>query len=240
MLELKDIGISLNGKEVLKNITLSVEPDDALFIIGQSGAGKSVLLKIMLGLLRPTTGILRFFGEEMQKADEKAWNRQRARAGVVFQEAALFDSLSVAENVGIRLVEERAAPPKTITRKVGDTLQKVGLREDVMPLLPGSLSGGMRKRVGIARAIIHEPEIVFYDEPTSGLDPITADTIDELILQIMESREAASVVVSHDLLSLKKLAKNVVLLREGQIAFNGPKEAFLRSKDAYIRKFLDR
>lgn len=240
MLDLKDIGISLNGKAVLKNISMSVGQNDTAFIIGQSGAGKSVLLKIMLGLLPPDSGKLLFFGQQMQAAGEREWNALRARTGVVFQESALFDSLTIEENVGIRLTEARAAPPREIRRMVAETLSKVGLGADVMPLLPGSLSGGMRKRAAIARAIIHAPEVVFYDEPTSGLDPLTAQKIDALIARLNAEGAAASVIVSHDMRSLKDLAEKVVLLREGRIAFDGAKEDFLASKDLYIRSFLDR
>ena len=238
MIDVAGISKSFQGNLILQNLHFQIQTGDCLFIVGKSGCGKSVTLKILTGLLQPDSGKLWINGQEVSLLPVSAWQTFHQQMGVVFQNAALFDSLSVYENIAIRLLEEKILSEDTIQKKVLETLEKVGLFDSVLTQKPMALSGGMRKRVGIARAIIHQPKWLFYDEPTTGLDPVTAETIDLLIQQL--AIQTTTIVISHDLISARQLASHILFLDQGKVQYFGKADAFFLSEDPLIRRFLRR
>lgn len=238
MIEARDIFKSFGPHRVLDGISFEVHRGESVVIIGGSGGGKSILLKNLIGLLQPDSGDVRIEGQSITDLNERELLRVRRKFGMLFQSAALFDSLSVGENVAFLLRRERRHSETEITRRVAETLRLVDLggTEEKMP---SELSGGMRKRVGLARAIIHEPEIVLYDEPTTGLDPIIADSIDRLILRVCEQLHCTTVVVTHDMRSARRLGQRVLMLYQGKIRIDGTPEDVFNSTDPVVHQFVN-
>jgi phospholipid/cholesterol/gamma-HCH transport system ATP-binding protein len=239
VIQLQYVRLEFGDRVVLNGIDLEVDRLETLCIIGGSGAGKSTNLRLILGLLRADAGAIVVNGRDMAQATFEEKLELRRDMGMVFQGAALFDSLTVYHNVGFYLFEHAKMPEREILGRVENALEVVDLiPSDVMDLLPSELSGGMRKRVGIARALVHEPQLLLYDEPTSGLDPITTQTIDELVTKLQRELGVTSVVVTHDLGSAFRIADRLALLFEGDIAFEGTAEEMRNSEHPYVREFL--
>jgi len=239
VIELRGVTLAFDDNVVLDGIDLAVAERETLCVLGGSGAGKSTILRLILRLLAPTEGEIFVRGRDMVESSYDEVLDIRRDMGRVFQGAALFDSLTVLDNVGFYLFEHSDLSEEEITSRVAAALEMVDLEpNDVMEQLPSELSGGMKKRVGIARALIHEPSILLYDEPTSGLDPITTRTIDELILKLQGELGVTSVVVTHDLESAFRIADRLALLFEGNIVFEGTAEEMRMANDPYVREFL--
>lgn len=236
-IRLSGVKKSFGSQQVLRGIDLTIHKGETLVLIGPSGEGKSVLLKHIIGLLSPDEGTVSFEGVELGKMKERELTASRRRMGYLFQNAALFDSLTVAENVAFPLAEAGIRDRQEIERRVHDALELVELEKhkDKMPV---SLSGGMRKRVGIARAIIGRPECILYDEPTAGLDPIVTDVIDKMILRLQKRFQVTSVIITHDIGSVFKIADRVMMLKGGVIYFEGSKNELRHSKDSQIQDFI--
>jgi phospholipid/cholesterol/gamma-HCH transport system ATP-binding protein len=239
VIALRDLVLRYGEHTVLDGVSLDVAPGDTVCILGGSGAGKSTVLRLILGLTLPDSGEILVRGQNVVSASHDELLALRRDMGMVFQEAALFDSLTVRDNVGFYLYEHTRLPEDEIEARVRESLELVDLEPDqVLDLLPAELSGGMRKRVGIARALIHRPAILLYDEPTSGLDPITTRTIDDLVLKLQRELDVSSVVVTHEIRSAFRIGNQVALLYEGRIVFQGSPEEMMDSDDAYVRDFL--
>ena len=238
MVELRNAHVAFGDKQVLKGVTFLVERGETLVVMGASGGGKSTVLRLVLGILKPAAGEVIVGGTDMVGAGPDELNAARERIGMVFQAGALFDSLTVGENVGFRLREKGDRTDEEIEREVLEKLSFVDLKPEVAQLMPAELSGGMRKRVALARAMVGEPDIILYDEPTTGLDPITSETIDQLIIKARKARSAASIVVTHELDSAFAVGTRFAMLHEGHIIFDGNKQEFLASTDAYIQEFI--
>ena len=223
---------------VLDELSLEVRQGETLVIIGCSGCGKSVLLKHMIGILKPERGRVLVYGTDIVPLGERRLLEIRSQFGMVFQGAALFDSLSVWENVAFSLSEHKTLPPKAIDERVAYCLDLVGL-SGAGEKSPSELSGGMRKRVGVARAIAHEPKIMLYDEPTTGLDPVTWDTINDLIIRARENLAVTSVAVTHDLHSAHKIADRIAMMHEGKIVAVGTPAEIRRLDSPMVREFID-
>jgi phospholipid/cholesterol/gamma-HCH transport system ATP-binding protein len=238
MVEVIDIRKRFDGNEVLRGVSLTVSRGETMVIMGGSGSGKTVTLRLIAGLIRPTSGIVRVFGQRIDNFGEEELLPIRRRMGYVFQGAALFDSLTVHENVAYPLREHTNLDEAEIRARVLDFLSLVGLGPDVLGLLPSELSGGMRKRVGIARALAQEPQMLLFDEPTAGLDPTNARMVSELIVQLRGGVCDSAVVVTHDLELAKTVADRIAILIEGRFAALGPREAVLASGDPAVQAFL--
>jgi len=237
MIELRDLRKALGGREVLRSVNLEVYEGETLVIIGRSGEGKSVLLKHIMGLMRPDAGAVLIEGEDITQLKEKEMYRVREKLGMLFQGAALFDSLSVLHNVGFALYEHSQLSEDEIRQRVIENLRRVQL-EDILDKKPAELSGGMKKRVGLARAIAGGPKIILYDEPTTGLDPITADAINDLILSMREQLKVTSVAVTHDMASAYKVADRIAMLFRGEIIAVGSVEEIQNSSNPYVQQFI--
>ena len=224
--------------EVLCGASFTLDKGDTLVIMGGSGSGKTVLLRTIAGLIQPNAGVLRVFGIDITALSEEALLPIRRRMGYVFQGAALFDSLAVADNVGFPLREHTSLPEPEIRRRVLQVLSLVGLGEDVLPKLPSELSGGMRKRVGIARALVIEPEMLLFDEPTAGLDPTNSKMVAELIVRLKDGVCDTSVVVTHDIELARTVADRVAILIDGRFAVLGPVDEVMNSSDPVVQAFL--
>ncbi len=222
---------------MLRGIDLEVRRGESLVIIGGSGSGKSVLLKHMIGILRPDAGHIFIDGDDISQMDEEALNTVRKKFGMLFQAAALFDSLSVWENVGFALKQHTTLTDSAIRRQAKDKLAMVGLY-NVEDLRPSQLSGGMQKRVGLARAIAMEPRILLYDEPTTGLDPINADMINNLMIAMREKLHVTSVAITHDMVSAYKIADRIAMLYRGQILQVGTPDEIRNTDNPYVRQFI--
>lgn len=241
MIELKDLKKRFGKNEVLKGVNLEIEEGKTTVIIGASGCGKSVLLKHIVGLLKPDHGTILIDGEDITKMTEKEIYAIRKKFGFLFQSAALFDSMTVGENVGIALRENTNTAPKEIDRIVSQKLGLVNL-PGTENLMPAELSGGMRKRVGLARALATNPQYILYDEPTTGLDPITSETIDELMNSVAQNRElkVTSIIVTHDIFTVYEIADKVAMMYEGIVHFNGTPDELRATSDPIVRQFLER
>jgi phospholipid/cholesterol/gamma-HCH transport system ATP-binding protein len=239
VIELKNVSLSFD-RPVLKNVSLHAEKGETLMVVGESGQGKSTILKLILRLLLPDAGDIYVFDEEIVHLSFQEALELRRNIGMVFQNAALFDSLSVYENVAYPLREHRRdLNEDEIGKIVNERLDFVDLDpEQVSMQLPSQLSGGMRKRVGIARAIATDPQVVLYDEPMAGLDPLTVGTINKLILKLQRELKVTSILVTHEIRAGFKVANRINLLREGEITFRGTPEEMLASRDPYIQAFL--
>ena len=241
MITLKSVWKGFQGQSILENISLSIPNGEKLCVIGQSGIGKSVMMKLMVGLLQPDKGEIWIEGTNVTEFRPKDWTPILREFGVVFQGAALFDSLNVLENVGIRMIEERSAKPAEIKERVAESLKQVGLEpNEVLSKYPSELSGGMQKRVGIARAIVNKPKYIFYDEPTTGLDPVNSGRIDELMNSLAQEQGRTSIIITHDMYTVKTIATQVAMIHDRRLHFHGTPEAFLESQDPEIQKFLAR
>jgi phospholipid/cholesterol/gamma-HCH transport system ATP-binding protein len=246
LIELRDLSMRFRHHHVLRDLNLSVRRGETLCVIGESGCGKTVLLKLIIGLLHPTSGTVLFNGQDVMKLSGQQLVKLRLRFGFLFQMAALFDSMSVYDNVAFGLREHRIIPEEEIQAVVAERLREVGLPEGLEGKKPAELSGGQRKRVGLARALALNPEVMLYDEPTTGLDPIMSDVINELILQTQHSKKTTGVVVTHDMKTVYKVADRVVMLyplarlrpSESQILYDGPPEGLNTSPDPRVRQFV--
>jgi phospholipid/cholesterol/gamma-HCH transport system ATP-binding protein len=223
---------------ILDGVDLEIDSGESVVIIGRSGGGKSVLLKHLIGLLQPDAGEVLVDGENITRMDERQLLHVREKFGMVFQGAALFDSMTVAENVAFPLERKKKYTAAEIAQRVAAALDMVDL-PGTQQKKPAELSGGMRKRVGLARAIIYEPQIILYDEPTTGLDPIVSDSIDHLIIRVRDQLKVTSVVVTHDMRSARRVGNHVFLLHEKKIYAHGPPAEFFASTDPIVRQFVD-
>ena len=245
-LALEQITVRFGVQTVLRQVDLTIERGKTLVVIGQSGCGKTQLLKLLIGLLRPTHGRVMFDARELAKLSEQELTRQRMRFGFLFQGAALFDSMSVYDNVALGLREQRKWSERELRQVVRLRLHEVGLPGGVEQKKPAELSGGMKKRVGLARALALDPEVMLYDEPTTGLDPIMSDVINDLILATGQRRPVTSVVVTHDMKTVQKVADRIVMLcpfaqlRQGerQIIFDGTPDQLTRCAEPRVRQFI--
>ncbi|PKP80706.1 MAG: ABC transporter ATP-binding protein [Alphaproteobacteria bacterium HGW-Alphaproteobacteria-18] len=239
LLKLEGVEKSFGKNQVLRGVDIDVARGQSLVIIGGSGSGKSVMLKNALGLMTPDKGRIFFDGEDVTKATGKTREKMRARIGMLFQSGALFDSLTVWENVAFRLLNSEGTRRKDAKERAIETLKKVRLGADVGGLYPAEISGGMQKRVSLARSIISEPDLIFFDEPTTGLDPITADAINDLIREMVGGLGAAAVTITHDMASARKIADEIAMLFEGQIIWRGPAKDVYASGNAYVDQFVN-
>lgn len=240
MIEIKNLHKSFNSNKVLQGVNLEIETGETIVIIGRSGCGKSVLIKHIVGLLYPDEGYVKVEGQRVDELNLKDLYKLRSRFGFLFQGSALFDSMTVEENIALPLVETGKYYSRLeLDKKIAEKLELVGMA-GVQNLKPAELSGGMKKRVGLARALITDPDYIFYDEPTTGLDPIMSDSIDELIKELTEKLNATSVVVTHDMYSVKNVANKVAMMHEGKIHFLGTPAELLSSGDRIIKEFIQR
>ena len=246
LIEVKNLSVAFDGNVILQDINLSIQRGQTIAIIGESGCGKTVLMKTLVGLLKPTTGTVAFDGRQLHQLSLSELTKTRRRFGFVFQNAALFDSMTIFDNVAFPIRQDPNVEPSDIKKRVMKHLAEVGLPRDVADKHPAELSGGMRKRVGLARALILQPELVVYDEPTTGLDPIMSDVINELILDTRRRYPVTSVVVTHDMHTTRKVADRVLMLyprarldrHASQILFDGPPSELEHADDRRVRQFV--
>ncbi len=246
LVDVHRLHVRFRHQQVLRAVNLKIQRGQTVAIIGESGCGKTVLLKTIIGLIRPTSGRVSFDGHDLAKLDDRQLTQQRIRYGFVFQQAALFDSMTIGQNVAFPLRQHRRLSAGEIEESVLRRLADVGLPESVINKRPAELSGGMRKRVGLARALAMDPELILYDEPTTGLDPIMSDVINQLILQTRGRGHATSIVVTHDMVTARKVADRVVMLYplarldsdQSQVIFDGPPEDLDRSSDRRVTQFV--
>ncbi len=238
MIEVRHLTKRFGSHLVLDDVSLRVETGESVVIIGRSGGGKSVLLKHLIGLLKPDAGEVLIDQENIVPMNERELLRVRHKFGMLFQGAALFDSMTVKENVAFAFRRERSLPEAEVARKVTQVLEMLDL-PGIEDKNPAELSGGMKKRVGLARAIIYQPQIVLYDEPTTGLDPIASDSIDKLILRVRDRLEVTTVVVTHDMRSARLLGQRILMLHNQKIYTTGTPEEIFQSTDPIVRQFID-
>ncbi len=241
MIELQGIEKSFGANEVLRGIDLTITKGESMVIIGGSGTGKSVMLKCILGLIQPDRGDILLDGADVTRLKQGSAERDAflARFGMLFQGGALFDSLTVWQNVAFRLLRGSLKRPRTEAHDIAvEKLRRVGLSPDVAGLYPSELSGGMQKRVGLARAIAAEPEIIFFDEPTTGLDPIMAGVINDLIREIVVEMGATAMTITHDMSSVRAIADKVAMIHRGKVRWTGPIDQMDNSGDPYLTQFI--
>jgi phospholipid/cholesterol/gamma-HCH transport system ATP-binding protein len=246
LIDMQNLNVRFGRQQVLRDLTLSVPRGQTLAVIGESGCGKTVLLKTIIGLVPPTAGTAAFDGRRLDELSDQELAQQRTRFGFVFQNAALFDSMTIAENILFPLKQHQPGNDAEHVRAMMGLLTEVGLPKTVLTKRPAELSGGMRKRVGLARALIMRPEAVLYDEPTTGLDPIMSDVINELMIRTRDRYEVTSVIVTHDMTTARKVADRVVMLyplnrlepNESQVLYDGPPERLDAAKDRRVTQFV--
>lgn len=247
LLELDKVTMDFGSHRVLENLSMGVPRGQTMVVIGESGCGKTVLLKLLIGLLKPTIGRVTFDKLALAELNDRELTRQRLRFGFLFQGAALFDSLSVFDNVAFGLREQRRFSSQVIGERVRQRLQEVGLPAGIENKKPAQLSGGMKKRVGLARALALDPEVMLYDEPTTGLDPIMSDVINELILQTRQKHPVTSIVVTHDMKTAQKVADRVIMLYphnrlrpgDSQVLFDGSPAQLKQCSDPRVLQFVE-
>ncbi len=246
LVDCRNVSVRFGGQSILSHIDLRIDHGQTLAIIGESGCGKTVLMKTIAGLIRPTAGEVVFDGHDLHQLTPAELAQTRRRFGFVFQNAALFDSMNIFDNVAFPILQHETASDDEIAVRVMEKLSEVGLPSEVAGKFPAQLSGGMRKRVGLARALILQPELVVYDEPTTGLDPIMSDVINELILATRRRYPVTSVIVTHDMQTARKVANRVVMLYprtrlqpgESQVLFDGPPSDLDHADDRRVRQFV--
>lgn len=246
LIEARDLTVTFQQQDVLRAVNVSISRGQTLAVIGESGCGKTVFMKSLVGLIRPTSGEVRFDGSSLEEIQFEQLTETRRRFGFVFQNAALFDSMSVFDNVAFPLVQQGVASKKEIDERVMRHLAEVGLPHEVAHRQPAQLSGGMRKRVGLARALILRPEVVVYDEPTTGLDPIMSDVINELMLDTRRRYPVTSIIVTHDMRTARKVADRVLMFYprnrlnqdESQVIYDGPPSELEHAEDRRVRQFV--
>lgn len=238
MIEVQELAKSFGAHRILSGVNFKIETGESVVIIGRSGGGKSVLLKHLVGLLQPDAGRVLIDGEDIVPMEERALLQVRRKFGMLFQGAALFDSMTVAENIAFGLRRHEQLHENEIAQKVAEVLKVVEL-PGIENKKPSELSGGMRKRVGLARAIVYKPQIVLYDEPTTGLDPVVSDSIDKLILRVRDQYDVTSVVVTHDMRSARRLGQRILMLHEQRIYATGTAEEIFSSEDPVVRHFIE-
>jgi phospholipid/cholesterol/gamma-HCH transport system ATP-binding protein len=245
-LEIEALNVEFGRQHVLRDLNLRIEEGQTVVVIGESGCGKTVLLKNIIGLIRPTRGRILYRGRDLATMTERELTDLRTRFGFVFQQAALFDSLTIGQNVAFPLRQHRRMDDEQLQRTVHQALADVGLPANVVYKRPAELSGGMRKRVGLARALVMDPELILYDEPTTGLDPIMSDVINELILRTQRRSRVTSIVITHDMNTARKVADRVVMVYpvsrlepgESQVLFDGPPSGLDRCRDPRVQQFI--
>ncbi|NOY76967.1 MAG: ABC transporter ATP-binding protein [Calditrichaeota bacterium] len=238
MIEIEHLKKSFDSKPVLRDVNLSIQRGKVTVIIGRSGCGKSVLLKLILGLIKPDAGKIFVEGQEVTHMNQEEIYKMRRKFGMLFQNAALFDSMTVEENMALPLIEHSDLSYDVIQKRVREKLSMVGL-PGIENLKPAELSGGMKKRVGLARALMMEPEIVLYDEPTTGLDPIMSDVIDNVVIGFNKNLGITSIVVTHDMKSVYKIADRVAMIQRGVVLFDGTPEELRQTDDPVVRQFIE-
>ncbi len=238
-IEIRNLHKSFGKKIVLDGIDLDIRKGESLVVIGGSGTGKSVLIKCIQGLLRPEEGSILVDGEEVVGIDEEQKEKLHSKMGMLFQGGALFDSLSVWENVAFDLLENKGYDKRSAKNEAIRVLRQVGLAPDVADLSPSELSGGMQKRVGLARAIASKPEIIFFDEPTTGLDPIMSDVINDLIIESVKGLGATALTITHDMASARKIADRVAMLYKGKIVWQGTVKEMDKTTNEYVVQFIN-
>jgi len=239
MIQLENINLSIAGRQILKNVNFSVRKGETKVILGPSGSGKSSILKVIMGLWKPDSGRIVVDGVEMSGASNEEWNDARYHIGMIFQDGALFDSLTVGENIGYWLFEHTKMMEEEIEVRVRKALQDIGLDPELIDRMPDELSGGMQRRVAIARALASlSPKIMLYDEPTTGLDPLAMETIVNSILSLRERMGVTSVVVTHDIPDALKVSSSFVVIDQGEIVFEGSSEELKNSKHHFVSVFL--
>jgi len=238
VVEVENLNLIIEGRHILKNVSFQVNKGEIFTILGGSGSGKTTITKCIVGLLKPTSGSIKVFGKEITQINPLELNELRKEVGYVFQGAALFDSLRVWENVVFYYLEHSHMKEEELKEIALTYLKMVGLGEHTLGLYPSELSGGMKKRVGIARAIATQPKLVIYDEPTSGLDPITSRLIDNLIKELRDKTSSTALVVSHDMVSAFTISDRIMVLKEGEVIFIGTPQEVLASQDPFVREFL--
>jgi phospholipid/cholesterol/gamma-HCH transport system ATP-binding protein len=239
MIEIKNVKKKFGKNQVLRGVNLTITPGETLVIIGRSGCGKSVLLKHIIGLLIPDEGEIIIESQNIERLNQKELYEVRKKFGFLFQGAALFDSMTVGENVGLALVENTNMSKDEVKKVVAEQLELVGL-PGIEGMNPADLSGGMKKRVSLARSLATNPKYILYDEPTTGLDPVMSDQIDELIKELAEKLKVTSVVVTHDIFSVYDVADRVAMMHEGKIYFEGTPHELMQTTDPLIKDFLNR
>jgi phospholipid/cholesterol/gamma-HCH transport system ATP-binding protein len=235
---IEGVAKAFGDNQVLDGVTLTVEPGESVAIIGQSGSGKSVMLKCILGLVEPDGGSIRVDGTEVVGIRGRDLDAMRAKFGMLFQGSALFDSLPVWRNVTFALTQGKIRSTRRMRRIAEENLERVGLDKTILDLKPNELSGGMQKRVALARAIAPKPEIIFFDEPTTGLDPIRADVINDLIVTLTEDAGITALTITHDMASARKIAHRVAMLYQGKIIWRGPRDRLYDSGNPYVDQFV--
>lgn len=237
-ISLTGVEVAFGPKQVLRGLDLDLEEGRSLVVIGASGSGKSVLLKCILGLIRPRRGAIRIDGEDMLKASERKRTRLTRQIGMLFQGSALFDSLRVWENIAFRLLYGEGGDRAAARARAIESLAEVGLAPEVGDLFPSALSGGMQKRVALARAIAAEPRVLFFDEPTTGLDPITADAISTLVSERVRALGATSISITHDMAAAAKIADEIAMIHQGVIVWRGPAATIRDSGNPMVDQFV--
>ena len=237
MIEIKNLSKSFHNHEVLNQLNLTIRTGETMVVIGRSGVGKTVLLKNIIGLLKPDSGGVLIDGQDITKLEGKELDRIRLKFGMLFQGSALFDSLTVKENVGFSLKEHTRQTDKQIDQRVKEALELVGLT-GIESLMPAELSGGMKKRVGFARAICMRPDIILYDEPTTGVDPIMADATNELIMKLHDRLKITAIAVTHDMTSAYKIADRIAMLYNGKIIAIGTPQQIKKTTDPVVHQFI--